>query len=428
MEWADFRDRAATDNVVQANGQEIELLQGQYTSLMILGTSTSGFPATNLFYVYYTNGTYDTITQAFSDWKAGYTGTLGTTAPGESVALTMNTYLSPSAVVNQHVDLYGYVFPVNPDKTVAYIQLPDDPSVIILAIDEVNHPEQVNLGDATDSASPAFDGIGISTNLDPVVTGDYSTLSANALGNTVTWNGQTFDIGPATVSVPDEVMASGYPPIELPQGNYTSVQFLAEAPYGGPLIGTFYVDYTDGTRDVFTLSISAWGQGYIGAGTTGPDEAIAASMSYFNTSTGAQDTETYLYGYVLQTNPDKTVEDLRTPNNAGIQILAVDVVDQPEQVNLGDATNDASPADDAVGISVDSRTDVEGGVSTYSANALGNTVTWNGQTFDLGPATVNVDDEVMGSGYPPIELPQGNYTSIQFLGMEAANVPTSGTF
>ena len=279
---------AATDDVVQANGQRLELPQGQFTSLMILGASTSGFPETNLFYVYYTDGSFDTITQAFSDWQVGYTGTLGSTAPGESVALTMNTYLSPSAVVNQHVDLYGYVFPVNPDKTVAYIQLPDDPSVIILAIDEVYRPEQVNLGDATDSASPAFDAIAISTNLDPVVTGDYSTLSANALGNTVTWNGQTFNIGPATVSVPDEVMASGYPPILLPQGNYTSVQFLAEAPYAGPLTGTFYVDYTDGTRDVFNLSISAWGQGYIGGGTTGPDESIAASMTYFNTSTGAR--------------------------------------------------------------------------------------------------------------------------------------------
>ena len=54
-------------------------------------------------------------------------------------------------------------------------------------------------------------------------------------------------------------------------------------------------------------------------------------------------------------------------------------------------------------------------INTYSANALGNTVNWNGQTFDIGPATVSVDDEVMASGSPPITLPEGNYTSIEFL-------------
>ena len=75
----------------------------------------------------------------------------------------------------------------------------------------------------------------------------------------------------------------------------------------------------------------------------------------------------YLYGFVLPTNPDPTVEDLRAPNNNTIKILAVDVVNQPEQVNLGDATDDAIPADDAVGISVDSRTEVAGGADTYSA-------------------------------------------------------------
>ena len=139
---------------MQANGQEIELPQGQYTSLLILGASTSGFPETNLFYVHYTDDTFDTITQAFSDWKWATRARSGSTAPGESVALTMTTYLSTSGVVDHSVDLYGYVFPVNPDKTVAYIQLPDDPSVIIVAIDEVYQPEQVNLGDATDFGEP----------------------------------------------------------------------------------------------------------------------------------------------------------------------------------------------------------------------------------------------------------------------------------
>ena len=247
------------------------------------------------------------------------------------------------------------------------------------------------------------------------MTGNIPTYSANALGNTITWNNQTFDLGPATVSVPDAVSASGNPPIYLPQGQYTSVQFLAASVGGGPAAGTFYVDYTNGTGDSFTVGVSSWGQGYIGQTTAGAWESIAASMTSYNTSTGNTGGNVYVYGFDLPVNPTKTVMDLRTPNNGVIEILAVDVVDQPEQVNLGDATNSASPAFNAIGISVNLRTQVAGGGNTYSANLLGNTVSWNNQTFNIGPATVNVDDEVEASGWPPIALPEGQYTSIQLL-------------
>jgi hypothetical protein len=396
---------------------------------MILGASTSGLPETNLFTIHYTNNTFDTVTQAFSDWQYGYTGSLGSTAPGESIALNMSTYLSSTAVVSQHVDLYGYVFPVNPNNTVAYMQLPDDPSVVIVAIDEVYQPEQVNLGDATGSASPAFNAIGISTNAQTVVTGNLSTYSANALGNVVSWNGQIFDIGPATVGVNDEIMASGSPAIALPGGYYTSIQFLGSASGGGPISGPFYVDYAGGTSDTFNLSISSWTNGYTGTlGTTGPEESVAVTMTSYNTPSGDTPGNVDVYGYVLQTDPSKKVIDLRATNNNTIKILAIDVVNQPVQVNLGDATDNASPAFNAVGISVDNRTQVSGSVSTYSANALGNTVVWNSQTFNIGPATVSVDDEVEATGSPAILLPQGYYTSIQFLAMAESSQPSTATF
>ena len=419
---------ALYDDVIQANGQAIQLPQGQYTSLMILGASTSGFPETNLFYVHYTDGTFDTITQAFSDWQNGYTGTLGSTGPGESVALAMNTYLSPTAVVGQHVDLYGYVFPVNPGKTVSYLQLPYDPSVVIVGIDEVYHPEQVNLGDASNSASPAFNTIAISTDARTVVSGSINTYSADALGNTITWNGQTFDIGPATVSVNDAVATSGNPPIILPQGQYTSIQFLASAVGNAAAPATFNVYYSDGSSDTFTVGISSWSGGYIGQNTTAAWESIAETDSYYNSSSGSQTAPTYLYGYALPTNPTKTVTELAVPNNSVMHILAVDVVNQPEQVNLGDATNDSNPAFNTIGVSVDARTQVAGGASTYSANALGNTVTWNAQTFEIGPATVSVDDAIAASGNRPIMLPEGQYTSVQFLASSSAGGPVSGVF
>ena len=81
-----------------------------------------------------------------------------------------------------------------------------------------------------------------------------------------------------------------------------------------------------------------------------PGESIAASMSYYNTSSGNQSVETYLYGYVLPTNPALTVMEVAATNNNNIHILAIDVVDQPPPVNLGNAANNASTPDNTTAI------------------------------------------------------------------------------
>ena len=61
---------------------------------------------------------------------------------------------------------------------------------------------------------------------------------------------------------------------------------------------------------------------------------------------------------------------------------------------------------------------------SYSADALGTTVTWGGATFNIGAATTN---NVVQMGGVPISLPQGNYTSIKLLGTGTYGVKT-GTF
>ena len=88
------------------------------------------------------------------------------------------------------------------------------------------------------------------------------------------------------------------------------------------------------------------------AGTTEALESIAVQMGSYNSPSRPQPVETYLYGYVLPTNPNKTVKDLCTPNNTNIKILAIDVVtngtviaqaNQPPQVNLGNGSNAYPP-------------------------------------------------------------------------------------
>ena len=63
------------------------------------------------FTVNYVGGGTATFTQTFSDWKDGYDGTGGTTAPGESIAAAMTSYNSLDGTESGDVYLYGYVFP-----------------------------------------------------------------------------------------------------------------------------------------------------------------------------------------------------------------------------------------------------------------------------------------------------------------------------
>ncbi|MBV8267003.1 MAG: hypothetical protein JO252_11800, partial [Planctomycetaceae bacterium] len=126
---------ATANNVVQMGGVPISLPQGNYSSIKLLGTGTYGVqPGT--FIVHYTDGTTDSFTQAFSDWRGGYTGA-GTTAPGESIAVTMTHFNTASGRVNQTVYLYGYSFPLDPRKTVSYMEVPNNNDIKILAIDEL---------------------------------------------------------------------------------------------------------------------------------------------------------------------------------------------------------------------------------------------------------------------------------------------------
>jgi hypothetical protein len=155
-----------------------------------------------------------------------------------------------------------------------------------------------------------------------------------------------------------------------------------------------YVDYTNGTTDFFTIGSSGWTTGYDGGTTTAAWESIAASMSSYNSSSGSQATPTYLYGYVLPVNPNLTVQDLRAPNNNNIRILAIDVVNQPVQANLGNIANSVTPPDNVEAVTPNAAysgngVGIDGSGDTYSLSAIGgSTVNWNAESFNVGPGNI----------------------------------------
>ena len=117
-------------------------------------------------------------------------------------------------------------------------------------------------------------------------------------------------------------------------------------------------------------------------------------------------------------NPNKIAIGISPGNNNVIAILAVTLVSQPPQVNMGYGSNTVRLPYNQVGIStvLDPTTGTISGDS-YSAAAapqgLGNSVTWGSQVFNIGPAGVNNILEVNGAGW--LSLPEGNFNSLELL-------------
>jgi len=156
------------------------------------------------------------------------------------------------------------------------------------------------------------DGTAFSGGLD----GDGYAYSANQLGSALAWNGVTFTFGPANGV---DVISGAGQTITLTQTQTSSLSLLATAVNGAQTSQTFLINYTDGSSDTFSRSLSDW---YVFADYSG--ESIARSMAYRDTSSGGKDNRTFnLYGYTLATNDSKTIESITLPNDSDVKVLAI---------------------------------------------------------------------------------------------------------
>ena len=107
--------------------------------------------------------------------------------------------------------------------------------------------------------------------------------------------------------------------IGLPAGQYSALRMLAMAVNGNQTGQTFTVNYTDGTKSVFTQSLSDWAtpQNY-------PGETTATTMPYRDNSTGTLDGRPFvLYEYSFSLTPGKTVTSIALPNNRNVVVLSM---------------------------------------------------------------------------------------------------------
>jgi len=165
--------------------------------------------------------------------------------------------------------------------------------------------------------SAGFDGFAGNT---------YSYQSLLPRGdNTLSWNGQTFNIGaPGTEDV-DSLGGVGIIP---PAGQYATMMVLGASTFGDHP-AQFTIFYSDGTATQTPVQFfSDWaGNQTTGAGSTHSGESIVETMSDYNSATdGNQRGTRYLYGYSFTLDPTKTVTGIGVSSDDNIKLLAIDLL------------------------------------------------------------------------------------------------------
>jgi len=124
-------------DAVYGIGSSVTLPGGYYTTLQMLATGIEGNQASKTVTVTYADNTTSTITQSFSDWCSALNGngcvSTGSNS-GESVAIAMPYRDSAAGPDNRVFYLYHYSFPLNTNKAVQSVTLPNTRDVVVLAI------------------------------------------------------------------------------------------------------------------------------------------------------------------------------------------------------------------------------------------------------------------------------------------------------
>jgi hypothetical protein len=400
---------AGASDAVQCTGQTIPLPATQCTGLLLLGGAVNASQPNQLFQINYTDGSSVTITQSVSLW------TTSQNYSGESVAINA-AYSDTSgggANTATPVNLYGYVLGLNDSKTIQSITLPNNPNVIVLAMSLANTPTAVSLTSFFNRAGIYTDGNSFSTG---GVDGAGYAYSANQLGSSAIWDSVSFKFGPSNAN---DVVKCAAQTITLPANRYTTLLMLAIGVEGNQTSQSFTVTYTDGTTTPIVQSMSDWVNV-----TSYTNQFVAVTMPYRNLSDGVMDQSTsHVYGYLFALNNTKTVQSLRLPNNANLDVLAVTLANTPLPVCLQSNDNRAGIYTDGTVFAAGTGLDNDG--SAYSANLLGPSLVWQNMLFTFSPA--NTTNAISGTDQT-IALPQGQYSSLFLLGTAVNGSQSSQIF
>lgn len=130
VEWDGVSFRLGPANAPDVvTGRTVTLPPGKFAGLMMLATGVDGSQKSQTFRVSYTDGTSSSFIQSLSDWYSPATFT------GESAATSVPYRLTGDGEADDGpFHIFGYSFDLDSDKAVRSITLPNNRSVVILAM------------------------------------------------------------------------------------------------------------------------------------------------------------------------------------------------------------------------------------------------------------------------------------------------------
>lgn len=379
---------ANAPDVVACGGQTVTLPPGQFNTVQLLAIGVNGNQTAQNLIVTYTDNSTVTFTQSFSDWvnPQFYSG--------ENTALMMcyRNQNNGTSQIQSALLLGGYIFTLDPTKTVKSIALPNNSNLVILAMQLATDSTPVSLSayynragiytDGTTYTNPATGGLDSSS-------GGSHSYTGTLLGSWQLWTNTIFDFGTLNAT---NIISCSNQTVSLPSGNYARLRMLAASVNGNLTAQSLTVTYTDASTTTFTQSFSDWTmpQNYSG-------ESKAVPISHRNASDGSTGLGSYyLYGYDFALNPAKTAQSIQLPsqptggiaNNSSVMVAAMSLVPNwPPTFNLNPLTLPGATSG-----------------QSYSANIVTNASDLNGNPLMFakvsGPAWLTVATSGALSGIP----------------------------
>jgi hypothetical protein len=379
------------------SNETINLPQGYFASLVMLGALVNNATAANTFTVTYTDGTTATVTQSLSDWvyPKNFTGE-------SSVKCNVSRDQSNGSQDPHSTCVFAYQIPLNSSKIVQSVTLPNTGNVVMLAMGLTTPPVSGNLVYSPAAGTiPATGTDTLSVSFTPTDTANYLPSSANV----------QLVVNPATSYIawptPAPVIygtplsstqlnavaetAVGVTPVPL-SAYYRVNSFFSDGSsfltagfdgngnaYSANLLGTSIIWNgitfalgSAGVPDGVTSTTIALPSGnfstlsLIGAATTSGQtnqtftisytdgttssvqqsmsnwaqsssysgETTVSTMTYLNTFSGGMTTQNvYLYGYQIPINSAKTVQSVTLPNNLNVVFLGMALSSSSSSLN-----------------------------------------------------------------------------------------------
>lgn len=115
-------------DVVACSGQTIALPPGQFSHMVLLAAGVNGSQTSETLIVHYSDGTSAQVVQNFSDWFTPQ----NFVREYEAVGMPYRNF-DDGTKDKRTFNLYAYLFPLNRNKVVQSITVPNNPNVMILA-------------------------------------------------------------------------------------------------------------------------------------------------------------------------------------------------------------------------------------------------------------------------------------------------------